>query len=553
MSSGAELQILAAPVALGVIAPLVLAAGVAVVGGIVVVGTTRLALAGGAYARERVRQRADMCAGEYGHFQQLKKLAQAQAAAARQPAPTTRPILTPQPTRQATNQPKFHQDPAIDAEVAARMAAELQAEHARYQARLERIQQQARLDALVQTNREQLRPEIVDAANAALAAGDMATMRQAMASVRAELARRGTALLRQAQAELDEHHADVSALLAVVYDPAIRQQLVDWQYRLHPLLRSTDLAGIRNYLREGQALLERLRAAHEQALESLRDAELAPLWGKLQAVGGLFSDVQALQTAYALPVGGELLTQLQAVATRYEALATDPEIEPSKLQSEAADLRRTLQKLEAAALTVLNSAYSERLSSEIEQGLRQMATDGFSFDQIRRTVATDGSVKIKASQGRRRFNVTIRDGQVVYDTHGFGDEQCLAAVYSFLDRLIDRGVQLQADEPQLTPQMNMVLQVKEALKQLHHYSDDDITVREDADVVTIEASKGPLGFQRVKVDEDGRVEIKDQATGAIPAVQPEIGAAAVEQRISQVRQKAQQNAQQNAQQKQQLR
>ncbi|MBV9789246.1 MAG: hypothetical protein JOZ51_13775, partial [Chloroflexi bacterium] len=524
MSTGAELQILAAPVALGAAATLAVAAGIVIVGGVVVVGAARLGVAAGSYAADRVRERATVCQQEYGEFQRLHREFVAQEQRKQNKRVRLRQLTASTVEAQRAAAPQvirspLHENPLVDEVVMERLLATLKAQQARYDQQVRLIEQRAVLDALLNTSGDAVPSPTAELARQAVETGDAAAVSEAIAAVRRAIAEAGAAELLQEQALLQEHHAEVGALLATVFDPAIRQELLQWQYGLHALLRSRDINALRNTREAGELLLARLEDKHLAMLEALRDAEFAPLWGQLQAVGGLFSDLQALATEQSPIVEAAAVEQLHAIGAQYEALAGDPQIEPTKLQREAAKLQRELHTLEAIGLRQLNTYYAQRMGHEIEQSLHEMQEDGFDF-KVTRTIGDDGSMQVKAKQGERRLNLTVRDGKLKYDAYGFGDEQCVEAVYSLIDRLIDKGIQLRGAEPQLTAQIETTRAVIEAIKQLNHYSDDSISIREDVDAVVIEASNGAVGFQRITVDEDGQVTVKAIAANApVPSEQ----------------------------------
>lgn len=513
MSSGAELAIIAAPVAgVAVIAgaALFLAAGVVVAGGVALVGVGRLGVAAGSYVNDRLRERAQLCAGEYARFQQLRAIALAtQAKQGQSPAARVTGTRTAAPEHARR---RFHENPRIAEEIAAHLSADLSAQQARYAEQLQLIERRANLAALLALDGGTLSPEIDSRARQALATGDITTLSEAISAIQRVGAQIAGEALQQEQAALRAHQADIAGLLAVVTEPPVRDELLSWQIQLNRIAASSDIEAIRNRLRTGADLVARCRMQHETALTERREKELAEVCGLLQAVGGLLLDLQSMQSAKLLVIDETQMAWLKELGARYERLEIDPSIELSTLRAEVRAIKAGLHALEQDALRQLNGFYQQRLADEVEQSLHEIQLDGTLFDKIERTTQADGTLVLKARQGKRRLNVRVRpNARIKYEAHGFGDEGCLDAVYQLLDRLIERGVQIEVHHPTLTPQVDVALRVVEAMKQLGHYQENEITVREDVDALIIEASKtGGPAFQRQQISVDDQGNLREQ-------------------------------------------
>ncbi len=514
MSSGAELAILAAPVAgVAVVtgAALFLAAGVVVAGGVALVGVGRLGVAAGSYVNDRLRERAQLCAGEYARFQQLRAVAIA-AQAKQGQAPASRVTATRTVAPEHAQRRAFHENPRISEEITARLSADLSAQQARYAEQIQLVERRANLAALLALDGGRLPPDVEARARQVLATGDTAAVSVSISVVQRVGAQIAGQTLQQEQAALRAHQADVAGLLAVAAEQQVRDELLSWQIQLNRIVASSDIEAIRNRLRTGAELLACCRIQHETALAERRGKELAEICGLLQAVGGLLLDLQSMQSAKLLPVDEVPMVRLKELGARYERLEVDPAIALSALRAEVRAIKAGLQTLERDALHQLNGFYQQRLAGEVEQSLHEVRLDGASFDQIERATLADGTLVLKARQGKRRLNVRVRpNARIKYEARGFGDEGCLDAVYQLLDRLIDRGVQIEVHHPTLTPQVDVALRVIEAMKQLGHYQDDEITVREDVDALVIEASKaGAPAFQRQQVSVDEQGTLREQ-------------------------------------------
>lgn len=542
MSSGAEFAVLAAPVGAVAVGALALAAGVVVVGGVALVGVGRLGVAAGSYVADRMRERAQVCAGEYARFQQLRAQALASKPPQKRVIGHNLAATMPAPALGAPSWPTFHQDHAVAETIAARLSADLSAQQSRYAERLRLVEQRAQLSAALAIESDRLAPHVAEQARQALATDDLTAVGDAIKAVGAAVAQYEGQALQVEQAALRAHHAEVTGLLAVVSDPGLRSDLLDWQRRLNGMLASADIGAIRNRLRDGALLVERCRTRHEIAQAEMQSAELAEVWGLRQAVGGLFSDLETLERAGLLAADAEQLAVLKELSAQYDVLETAPFTNLASLRTETGKIKTGLRQLQQSGLRRLNGYYQQRLIGEVEQSLNAIRLQDKPFDTVERATLADGSVSIKARQGKRRLNVWVRlDGKLKYHAHGFGDEGCLDAVYSLFDQLIDRGVQIDAKEPQLTNQVSVALHVIEAMKQLEHYGEDEITVREDADAVVIEASKSGSGaFQRrrISVDEHGKVhEERAPVDSQSPLTGVEAYTEAVQKRTAKVKQR----------------
>ncbi|MEI7643692.1 MAG: hypothetical protein WCJ55_05205 [Chloroflexales bacterium] len=486
-----------------------LAGGIVMVGGLALVsatsGAARLGIAAGSYVRERARERAAACESEYAQFLRLSEQIMTQATP---PTPVRSPTpvgLSAQPQPQPQPQPAL---PTAEIQDMIKQVGEqniqvLVSQQRELEAQLLLIERRAYLEAMMSRQ-----PTITAAAKQALASNDLRSIEACIVMASASAQRAGDEAIDQQQAALRDHSTEVAGLLAVVCDDRARDALLSWRYQLTPLLNSRDTGAITNRLREGKLLLERCRAQHEQALSLLRTQGLAPVWGLLQVVGGLCSDLQSLQTAGLLAGDQSAALQsqqnlLQDLGLQYAALACDPLRNIHEWRSASSRLRTELKRLEQECLSQLESYYRQRIAAEITQSLAEVRVEGERFESITEGSASDGSVTLKAKQGRRTLHLQVHaDGRLSYEAYGFGDDRCLEVVYQLFDQLIARGVILSVDEPRLTPQVETALRVVEALRQLGTYTDEQITVKEDARAIVIEAGAGPA-FQRVSVDSLG--------------------------------------------------
>lgn len=516
MSSGAELNILALPIAAVAVGALALTAGIVVVGGVALVGVGRLGVAAGSAVADRVRERARVCADDYVRFQQardrLKAVAEAQQARGneQQAAPIGE-----------TSALVYHEDLAIAQAIAERMAAQIQQQTC-FAEQIYLIEQRARLQAAIEIHRDSLALEVCIQAQAALGRGTVAPVDEALDALRGALGRVHREEAAQLRARLRDQHAALSGTLALVNDSGISRELLDQQQELAMFFASNDLDAMRRRLRDGETLLDRVRRHVDQTQSEERATALASVWGKLQATASLISDLQSLEQAQFLTVDLALVERLQTVSAQFEALADELTLAPQTLHTRASLLEQTLDEVERSALDQLNKAYHARLVTEIETQLGAMQADGYIWERIDRTAQPDGTVVLKARQrvgvNERTLSLRIRpDGKVKYDTYGFADESCLDAVYSLFDRLLINGTQVRAEEPQIKPQVELALHVAEALKQLG-YAEEHITVREGVQNLVVEASKGDgLAFQRrIVIDPQGKV--RDEAQAGAPAV-----------------------------------
>lgn len=511
MSSGAELSVIAVPVGAVAVGALALTAGAVVIGGVALVGVGRLGVAAGSYVMDRLHERARTCADEYVQYQRAR--ARLKAAAERhehaiQPLPPPRPI--------ATSERAYHEDSVIAEMIAARMSAEIEQQQARFAEQLQLVEQRARLRATLNLYRDALPPSVLDSAECSLQQRSVAPIVAALDAVRGAIGQANRGLVHQLRADLRDQYADFSGLLTLVADTAAGRAIREWQQQLSILFTSNDIDAMRRRLREGQARYVQLRQHLEAELEEQRTAALALVWGKLQSVGALISDLKTLEAVDFVSGAARYAERLQSLSQRFEAVAGATTEDAAARRLQMAELEQSLDQLEAEALAQLTAAHQDRLTAEVEQGLRDMKTDGYAWDRIDRTVAADGTVVIKArqqmGQTERKLDLRVRpDGQLKYHAYGFGDEGCLDAVYSLLDRMMINGVQLHIEDPELNQQVEVALRVGEALKQLG-YAEEQITVREGPLNLVIEASKGAgLGFQRrIVVDAQGNVQEQSQ-------------------------------------------
>jgi hypothetical protein len=522
MSSGAELAVVAAPVA-GVatlaVGALALAAGAVAVGGIALVGVGRLGIAAGAYAADQLNKRANACANEYARYQQLR--AQALAAKLQQGRVLGQSPVIPAPTTQfgTSSWSQYHQNQQVGERLAAELEHELSARQQRYAERIDLIERRAHLSAALALDGDLLAPDIARRARQAATEGSLGDVTAMIDTLRAATARSAGEELAREQATLRDHYAEVTGLLAIVVDQPARAELLNWQLKLNGMLNSTDIGAIRNRLREGAQLLASCRMRHELAQAEVQSAVLAEVYGQLEATRALFKDLQALRAAELVALDPAHITRLQELGARYEDLASAPAADLAALRAASRALQQALRALQHEGVRLLNACYQTRLADEVEASMREMTLDGAPFDSIERGTTADGNIVLKARQGRRRLTVRVRpNARMKYEAHGFGDEGCLHAVYGLLDRLIDRDVQLEVHEPRLTNQVSIALRVIEALKELGHYSEEQITVREDAAAVVIEAGKqdGPA-FQRTRIVVDEQGDLREEQTNIMTA------------------------------------
>lgn len=541
MSTGAELAVIAAPVAgVAVVATagLFLAVGVVAVGGVALIGVGRVGVAAGAYVADRLRERAQLCAGEYARFQQLRMNTLASHTKQEQPHKRMTRAATPAPAAGHT----YHENPQLDAQIMAHLSADLSAQQQRYAEHMLLIERRAQLTAALALDADRLPADMVERARQNVAHGDGAAITESIAAVCAAVAQVEGQALRAERAALRAQHVEAAGLLAVVSDARLRDKLLDWQIQINRVISSTDIVAIGNRLRTGADLLASCREQHEAAVIERRVEELASVRGLLYAVGGLFEDLRSLEQADLLKGDGAQITRLQELGARYERLEVDTTIALPMLRTEAGRLLAELRTLEQDGLRQLNAFYQQRLANEIEQSMHEMQLDDAPFDRIERSISTDGTVTLKARQGRRQLNLRIySDARIKYSARGFGDEGCLKAVYGLIDRLIDHGVQIESHHPELTHQVDVALRVIEAIKELGHYPEEQITVSEDATAFVIEAG---AGFQRVSVDEQGNIREASERSIVTTAAFTE-AAKAVQKKVSKVREEAAVHAAQN--------
>jgi hypothetical protein len=482
-----------------------------VVGGVALVGTGRLCVAAGAYVGERVRERAALCSHEYERYQRLRAQAMALAAAqARQgiaplgPQATVLPRQTIKPVFDRSRLSRFHEDTRTATTIVERLEQDMDTHQAQAQVRLQQIEQRAYLEAMLAMDKLVLAPKTAAVVRAALNSSDASTLAAAM-----EEMHRALAQLRQDEREglhatLGNLDSEAGGLLAVAADPQVRDDLVSIRRRIGHTMLSGDVPLLRVRIEEFDRELGRLRERHERAMGELRAVELAGLWGLLQAVGGLFSDIQSLVNSGQVTIDESLLKVLGEIGERHQALERGDIVDLTALRDETAKLTAMLYGLQEQGTTILNRYYQQRLADEVEQSLAAM-TQGAEphFTTIARAIETDGTMTLRGQQGPQTLEIKVRpDGRLKYEAYGYGDERCLGAVYALLDQLADRGVLLGAEEPELTRQAAIVSQVITAIRQLGSYTDPQIRVYEDAAATVIEAGSG---FTRVQVGEDGRI------------------------------------------------
>jgi len=492
MSTGAELSIVALPVgAIGVVVAgaALAAAGVVIVGGVALVGVGRLTLSAGTYVRDRLQERASICAAEHERFLRLRAAAKA-----------------PQQVKPRIDQQAFVRhlkDEAEATKVAAPLERSLLLLQAQYDVALRRAEQRAQLAASLEIYNGHLEPELVRRVRTLL---NMATdaladdqLEQALAELRGAVARTQLDELAQAQAALLEHQLELASLLAHTAEPALRAELSAWHHEVNGMIASRDIAAVRARLHTGATLLASARERNEAASSQMRADELSTAWGQLQAVGGLLDDLHRLagvaqaEERLTGDVAG-LIDTFKTLAARYDVLSADTAAERSALRVAATELRRDLEQLQGAGLAMLDGYYQRRVAAAIE---RSMRAESVTFTTVEApSTADDGSILLRATSGPGALVLRVHaDGRVSYDADGFGDERCLLAIYRLRARLRASGVAFQMADPQLKPQIEVAMQALEAIEALGAYTTGQLSIQRSGGSLVIEAGDG-ASFQR---------------------------------------------------------
>ncbi|NTW02911.1 MAG: hypothetical protein HGA19_16790 [Oscillochloris sp.] len=522
MSTGAELQIIAVPVAGATMfvagGAFMAVAGVAAVGGIAIVGTGRLCVAAGTYVADKVRERASLCSYEYEQYQmlraQVENMEQQSAPQSQfgvvQPLP--KQVLPSQPRPQFTREDlkRYHEDEATATAIIDQLEERLATSQQDVALRLHQFDQRAYLAAMIEIEAHRLPAAVVTAATAMLA-NPTADPEPIVAQLRGALGQISADELSRLQGNLRELEAEAACLIALLGDSPLRDEALALRHRIDEGSRSADATWLMRSATEFKRAVEGLRRRQRDALAAMRERELGELWGRLQAVGGLFADLQQLEQARAISLDPEMLTLFNEEDQRYQRLEAGG-IDPATFREEADKLRIALQALEELGIGVLNRYQQQLLAAAIEQSLVAIMVDEQPFASVTRSVDADGTIRLRGQRESQVLEVWVRpNGRVKYEAYGFGDERCLKAAYALIDHLTDQGIMLRSADPELNLQATVVTQVIAAIEALGTYRRDEITIEEDAAAVIIEAG---AGFQRSRlaIDNEGVVTMLDSSS-----------------------------------------
>lgn len=443
MSIGAEFSVVALPVGVRRSASEArggVAAGIAVAVGSAAMGTGRLMLAAGSFARARLDGWADVCAGAY------ERLFCARANTGEHHAPALQLAVGSRQQRLAIE--------LVAPSVAAQSVERLRELHTRQEQLLRQAERKSALAAVLQCYGPQLDPDLAEQASAALRGADAALLTTALVAVRAAVAHNGLDTLQKAQAALAVHRGEVAALIVRAVDTGLRIALSDWHTQIAPALAPRDLAGLREALRHGEQLLLEAHEQHVSSVYELRALELSGVWGLLEAVDAVLSDLALVDAVDATRLS-DLRCKHKVVAAAFEQVATEPFNSRTQLRSAAAELGRSLEQLRDAGLRLLDTHYQNCVAGSIRECLVAMCLDQHEpFRRLKEELREDGTIQLVVTANGCRLSLGVhRDGQVRYAAEGFDEATCATTIFSLCARLKARGVLVEPADPQHAPQV----------------------------------------------------------------------------------------------------